>query len=659
MRRALSAAPIAAALALSRLASADDEPGAEVFVAGERLGHGDDPTGATAELAPADLDDPGASLVDALAGAPGVAVSRTGGAAELATITLRGATSAETPIYLGPILLNDEITGTADLSLVPPAFIRRVLIERGHAPLELEQGGLAGAVVLEPFVPSGLHARVGFGGGSFGERYLFSSVSAGDDRASAVVAARLDALDADFSYVDDQGTAFDPSDDVERRRQNADASSVGAFTAVSATHGRAHVTAFLLALAREQGAPGLGVLPAEHARARSSRVLGGAEADLDCASRAVASCVVHVETWGRTSSYALDDPYHELPFGFERQLTRASGAGTRFFARVAPARFLELTGGASLAEDSLSVRVPGTRASRTSLRLFTSAVARVAPWVEVRAEGAIAGDFVRGPDPDTGALATTASPTPTARLALAARPIPELELFTGVARYARTPVLGELYGAALALLGNPRLASEAGYAGDVGARATARAPHVVFAAELDAFARFASELIAYRRSSFGALTPFNVGEARVLGVDGTIATTVFDVLFASTTLSFTDARDTTAGRTLENDTLPFVSRVVSRSTLGARARDLVPAIGLDLAEVSASFTYRSPRQVDPAGLVSLPSQVLFDVEASLSLARGLVLVRGRVSNILDDRTTDLVGYPLPGRAGHFETEVRW
>jgi len=54
----------------------------------------------------------------------------------------------------------------------------------------------------------------------------------------------------------------------------------------------------------------------------------------------------------------------------------------------------------------------------------------------------------------------------------------------------------------------------------------------------------------------------------------------------------------------------------------------------------------------------LPAQDLLEFEVEARFLRALV-VRGRLTNLLDQRTVDLLGYPLPGRAAYATVESRW
>jgi len=635
---------------------ADDaasDNGIEVDVFGARLRKSDDATTAATHFDREDLSWPGLSTADVLSTAPSVSVARTGGSSDLATATLRGATSAETPVYLGPILLNDDLTGTADLSTVPPSLLGSIDVYRGHAPIELERSGLGGAIVLRPFVASGSHAAVGAAAGSFGERSVNAHGSVGRAGSAAMVAVNLFQTKGNFAYLDDRGTRFDVSDDREVDRQNGDARAVDVWSAAHLELGKGSVDALFRSFAREQGVPGLGVLPARRARAKTHGFLGALSARAACN----AGCFVDVAAWGRASRYTLSDPDRELLLASERQRTSAMSTGARLGVVLSPAPWLEVKSGAAFGLGAVAVDPLGasqTRARRSNVRAYAALLAKPVDWLEARLEGSIASDYVTA---KSGALSQQ---TPAGRVGVAVHPVAGLSVFATGARYGRVPTLGEQFGVGATVLGNDQLRPESGLALDLGTRGEL-APHdeVDLALELTGFLRSATDRIAYERSSFGALRPFNLDSARVLGFEATAAALFFRVLEAGGSLTLTDARDTSESRTTVNDLLPFEARLVATPSLALRLRDLVAQIHWDKAVLRSILIYRAPRTADPAGLIELPSQVLLDVEGSFGFDDGKVELAWRLSNLIGNQTTDLVGYPLPGRAGHISVSSRW
>jgi len=650
--RILSALSILASFATAHPLFAEEPVNVDV--------HGDALARASADetIASSVLDDdalnrPGETLPSALERVPGVTIARTGGSADLATASLRGATSAETSVYLGPIRLNDAFTGTADLSQFPIGFFRRVSVFRGHAPLRLERPGLGGAIVLEPWIPDRARAHATAELGSFGEHAISAMAALGDARASAALSIRVDGSDGDFDYTDDRGTRFDPTDDRVVRRKNADARSIDAWTAARidlAKHGSLAILAN--GFGREQGAPGLAIVPAERAREKTTRGLVATLGSVSCGESS--RCRVDTFSFARVGSLTLTDPLRELPFATERQTVRGTAFGAGASVITDLVKDLSVEAGARTTSEQLSIRAEGAairEASSTSSRFFAEAHAEPAPALELTAGAAIDTARVDGP----GAPERRAAPS--ARAGVALHPAEPVTVFASIARYVRPPTLGEQYGSSSSVVGNPLLEQESGGSLDIGARLDLHLDDTLeLGAECVGFGRLASGLITYERSSAGVLKPFNLGDARVLGVEGALALRLFDVVVAGGSLTFLDPRDTTATRTTTNDLVPFFARVVATPSLAVEVRDLVHEARFDFLRIGADLAYRSPRFADPAGLVQLPEAIELGADAALGFARGAFTFRARMTNLLDRRTTDLLGYPLPGRAFHFAIE---
>jgi len=231
-----------------------------------------------------------------------------------------------------------------------------------------------------------------------------------------------------------------------------------------------------------------------------------------------------------------------------------------------------------------------------------------------------------------------------------------IELRTNLGRSARVPTLGELYGISALVRGSSGLVPERALAWDFGARwETELGPGSAY---LDAFgfARAVSQLIAYRRSSLGAVSPYNVGRARVLGAELEAGASYARHLRSALALTVLDPRDTTPSRSLTNHLVPYQSRLVASwfgEALVEPGSRVVRRAGLD-----ARLNYRGSRLADPAGLIVLPASTELDLGATLLLGQALS-VRGAVDDLFDAHHFDFIGYPVPGRRFSGSLEAWW
>jgi vitamin B12 transporter len=644
-----------ACLVLSARASAEED--VEVVVREDRLGSESsrDDTAASTLVKKERLDRPGLDAADVLSRVPGVQVARSGSSSELATASIRGATSAQTPIYLAGIRLNDDITGTADLSRVPLFLLDRVEVFRGSAPEQADRLGIGGAVFFEPRLPR----RNTFGGGasvgSYGERSVWLGGEVASEDGGALVLVRRDTAKNDYEYVDDAGTVFATGDDRSLRRDNADATSWDAWAISRTKLGRdTYVTTVLNAFRRDQGVTGLGVIPASEARGRVERFLGGINARTPCGKGD--SCSLELTTSAILSLQNTRDPERELAL-FSTELTsRGRRVEQAAHVVVRPSEQVRLRMGGSFENELLAIdraEGVGLRARRQVPRIDASV--RYLPVEALTLSALVAGECHETDGPTNGDRCGVFAPS--GRAGVAVRPLPGLAFLANAGRYVRVPTLGELFGSSAVVLGNPGLSPEKALSFDVGVRASHGSPKKL-GAFVDAFAssRLASDLIAYRRSNFGVIRPYNVSRSRVLALELNAGVEAFGHARLESAATFLDPRDTTEDRRLVNDIIPFQSRMVSTTRFELHADELGV---LDRAALGSTLDYRSSRYADPAGLVVLPESWMLGFDAAAWTWDARFRLAASVENALDRQQIDVVGYPLPGRSYHLSAELWW
>lgn len=600
---------------------------------------------------------PGTDAAEALRESPGVQITRLGGLGAQATVLVRGATAAQTPVYLAGMRLNDEVGGVANLADLPLFLIDRIEVYRSHAPREASSLGIGGAIFLEPRRPRVSELSFGATAGSFGTRGARGHAAFREGDRSVLAGVSLEAATNDYPFYDSRGTLFVDEDGGVARLQNADASQRSVWLLASDRLEPAEVQVLLHHAAREQGAPKLALVPTESARASFSRDLFVLRSDLPVAAW---NGSISLRASGLQAVTVLDDPQNELGLGTPFSSTPGERLEQVFEARQQLARRLTLVQQLSVSAERLR-RYEGSvgrRESRLAARRFALRGALSAEWALTENLSLSALGAVRCFDTSTTTLGACEDVAPSGRVGALYR-LGAVDVYGNLGRYYRLPTLSELYGASLLVRGSDRLSPEEGESAELGARFQVSRPGqpTIFWIDLAGFARSSRDLITYVRTAQGYLRPVNRDTARTLGSELAVGARPFPGVVWEGHVSWLDARDTSSTRTTANDVLPFISRATA--FVRGRYEHVFGGDTVDRAAFGASYVHQSSRYADPAGLGVIPAQGFVDLEAEVTALSGVLVGRVRVSNLFDSRRFDVVGFPLPGRSFFFSSEVTW
>ena len=649
--------PIACLLLLSTwtpLAWAEDDT--EVVVNGSQINRTAtrDATAASTVLRRSDLDSPGATAATVLVRVPGVQVQRSGGGSDLATASIRGATSAQTPVYLAGIRLNDDLSGTADLSTVPLWMLDRIEVYRGHTPPDADSQGIGGAVFFEPRYPKGPEARAGITAGSWDSRSVYGSVGQGTAQSSSMFALRRESASNNYPYFDNSGTAADYH---WATRKNADEVTTDAW-AISRTALAKSGQIVLISnvFDREQGIIGLAAFPVERARAHITRELLGASSRLAvfCSSRR--PCQLASATSFHRASVQLDDPDVKLGLGAAALSSTSNRMAQRFDFIWPMADQFSLTAQAMAHTETLDVARPGLislDAMRHQGALGSNFDWKVLPPLTLLGSARLETETTRAAHQDTD------STYPMGRLGAALEILDGWSLVSNWGSYTRQPTLGELYGTSALVSGNSALVAERGFNRDVGTRFRYQGKSAALALETYAFRQDINNLVGWRRSSFGEIKPYNVGKARLEGLETLIGIELLSSIRIESGVTLLDPRDVSVDRTLKNDIIPFRSRLVADGMLEVHTSHIPPSLGLSRAAVSVHGSHRGSRYQDEPGLIIIPHSTTFDVGMNLLLRQLPLTIRASVYNLFNQSSFDSVGYPLPPRSLMLGAEFSW
>lgn len=639
-----------------------DPPSAEtveVFIKGDAVRPPvapKDPSVAGAIVRREALSAPGLRASDVLRAQAGVQVVESGGIGAPATASVRGATAADTPVYLGGVRLNDDVGGTADLSLIPLWLIDHVEIYRGNAPIEADRLGPGGAIFFEPRLPSRTTAGAGGMLGSFGARRGWGFIGIKSGGVSSLFGLSADAVDNDYQYRNDHGTLLAPTGETVERRANADTHIFDGWALGRVDFGNgARIDVVANGITREQGVPGLALLPARMARSRTDRALASVVASVPFGSSGQHN--LEAKTSALLSRSQYHDPLYELALQTTDLEVTAQRVEQSLATTLALSRSWVMRLAISAAHEKIE-RSPNDIPLGRSHRFFARSAAalefRASENLTLRGLGAVECHETGRDDSRT---CDVLAPSGRIGAELAWR---HITLLTNFGRYARVPTLGEIYGVSGVVRGNPALVPERGLTAELGLRSQSGTHGGLRGAFADVFVfvRSASDLIAYARTGQGYVIPYNVGGARVLGAEVLTGAALFSFLHAEVAATFQDPRDTSSDRTTINDVLPFRSRLVVSPRITA-SHAFEESTFVQRVSGSLSYTYQSSRYADPAGLVVIPDQGSLDASVEASWFRGHFTARARVTDVLDSVRTDVIGYPLPGRGIFFSAEATW
>ena len=152
----------------------------------------------------------------------GVQVRQSGGLGAFSSVSLRGASSEQVMVFMDGILLNDASGGGVDLSNIALGDVAAIEIYRGATPINFGSSSIGGAVNIRTLrAEKGLKVNASAGYGSFNSQKANVFANHKPGRFDYLVSVDYLASDNDFEFTNDRGTDWNPDDDIEEKRNNA------------------------------------------------------------------------------------------------------------------------------------------------------------------------------------------------------------------------------------------------------------------------------------------------------------------------------------------------------------------------------------------------------------------------------------------------------
>jgi iron complex outermembrane receptor protein len=618
------------------------------------------PTAFTAEVRPGARGGAIDLLPELMSELPGIHVQQYGGLGSFSVMSVRGSSPGQVMVFLDGTPLTSAAHSVVSLADLPLSSVDHIEVYQGSSPLGLGPAGAGGAINL--VTASGERTReLHVARGSF-DTWDAHGTAAGTRGAwSALVHGGYQGSQGNFPYLDDNGTSFNPGDDVTATRTN---NQFDAWTGLANLAWRPQpgfgVTARGNYFEKAQGLPGLGNVPTRTAGLEFQRALGQLEATAPGRGAFVPRATLRAgHDVERTRFHDLASP-PELGLGNhdtdDRLFNDHLDLETEWPALPWA---LALEGGAGVSREEARLHdaadgrpdpVPSRRDRRgatlgTQWRPFQGRILVHAAERWDRIDDAL---HATG----AGGLVTSEQTTRLTRapqLGARARVGLGVELRGNWSKAERVPDFLELFGNQGNVLGNPLLQPEHVESWDAGAAWTLPA-HGSFTAALTwaHFENRSRDLILYVRNSAATVRAQNIAAARVSGEElgwrmGRGA------LRAMGSFTWQDPIDESDAPYYHGKQL--AQRPRREGYVQATWEPGALALGADLHELADNFLDRYNRYW-------VGSRTLAGAWISLGPRRWPIRMTLEGKNLGDRRVEDVAGFPLPGRTVFIACESR-
>jgi iron complex outermembrane receptor protein len=588
------------------------------------------------------------TTADALEEAAGVQVQRYGGLGAFSTISIRGSSANQVPVYLDGVPLSQSQDQTVDLSTLPLDSLERIDVYRGTIPVGFGGGGIGGVVNLVTKAPSATPStELQAGYGSFETRKIVASHTQRVGDYDVLGHVTYLGSKGDFTYFNDNGTPENPTDDRETTRINNQFDAVGGLARVARDLGDGlRVDGTQELFYRTQGVPGPATVQFSDPSLEELRSL----TYLRLSATGLADTVDTSGTlYGVYSFQNFFSPPEDFgPYDTHNQTAVVGGSNTgtwfapwqqslSWFDEIAYEQFFPYNGAVTPATGPDQTRLRLTLAAQDEVRLFDE---RLLLLPSVRYEHLVDDfsgvDLANQPDepPVTHNLdLVTPSFGAMARLASWA------SLRGNVGYFQRAPNFSELFGNSGTILGNANLKPEKGLNADLGATANWPAWRWIDRAllELALFNTDYDDLIAFQAVNPEQFRPMNIGKARVRGLELTAAGAALNHVGLQLNYTHQQSQDQ-SGDFTDGNQLPLRPD----DELFVRVEAFMP-----WASTYYEYTFISSDPTTVGNFITVPSRSIHTVGASVQPYPWMT-VAFQAANITNADIRDLGDFPLPG-----------
>jgi vitamin B12 transporter len=534
---------------------------------------------------------------------------------------MRGLSSRDVLVMVDGVPLNSAALGGFDMSDIPIASVERIEVLRGPEAALFGDNSAGGIINIVRRADKKRLTRYSLSGGSYS--YLSSSLSLSDAQDGLDLFARIygATFRGEFSYLNNNSTSLDSSDDFITTRENNEYDSWGFFTGLSYTSDGWKYSFDIDSYRARKGIPGVVTFPTPDADQSDGRLLLHFRTANDSFAGGAGEVDINFN-WLRTSR-TYNDPSGGTtgqPIS-SRWTERALGGSVEYSEFIGSSHYFGF--GTEWTHDSFSTIDEGPH-KRDGFGFY------------LRDEISL-GDSLIIPALRYDSIEDAGS-----------RWSPKLGWrhnfengFTLKANWGtafRAPTFEELYREEGFIVGNPDLLPEKTWMADAGF--IYKDEPVRF--EVSYFRGRGTDMIEYALGSGHRYRPLNFGSARLGGIEGSVRCNLDEAWRFEANVTHTRATDVT-----DPDGVTYGKQIPGRPKWDAYSGlvydDPSGCWGAHIATYFAGGRY-----LTAANTKELPNDTSINLGFNCDLRQGVRLAF-EVKNLFDEDLMDVRGFPLPGR----------
>ncbi|MDZ7860584.1 MAG: TonB-dependent receptor [Candidatus Krumholzibacteriota bacterium] len=600
-----------------------------------------------------------------LSNATGIRVKQYGGLGSFATASIRGSSSSHVQVYLDGVPLSDPCTGVSNLSDIAIGNIDRIEVYRGFSPISFGSSSIGGAINFVTAVSSNAEGRSApapvdisssVTAGSFGTRKGALRMSSAAGPLTLNCFGGYAESEGNFTFLDDNATPLNISDDRVATRLNSDFSrwnlSLRADIEIPELE---RVSLNFDSFEREGGVPGTGANQSSKARIKRRRRITYLRMKPEpLFSRRLRSEFTAFHSW---TAELFDDPLGDISLVKQKTDNRilsygGNMKGSFFFSslplsadlflegrkeRFTPKDFLPdlregpdrlrknltaaISGNLSLFKDR-AVLSAGTKYLWSQSEFYDEAPF---PWMPPTPQGEIENEYQ--------------SPRAGFKLHLAK----SFTIKGNIGRHYRTPTFFELFGNTGSVTGDGNLKPEKGLNRDIGAVLSKDRFMSLkdLYLEMLYFDNEITNLILFFPNSQRTVKPENIGSARIKGCEVSGSLRLSSLIGLSGNYTYIDGKNTSP--------IPYYNGNELASTPAHEASFTV-TLSARRCNLAWKLHYIGSNYLDRANMDRVPEREIHSIslETKPLGERFSITLEGR--NLTNNQIRDISGFPLPGRS---------